>query len=787
MLEADNDGIRTMAIKFMEIVILAQTPKEQKSEPPKAIECDVSLDIIPVSHELLVQAELQEEAGRAIGSLLSLTASPALSSVSLMACISSLTNIARQRPSNMSTVVQTFELLHANLPPHFATSQVTSVRKQLKSQVLSLLRHPSSVESREQITTLLTDLGCSQADIAKNSPKPESSKRARTEGDGSVPQKKIKLDEAPPESVGVGTEAGEAGDHKAATTSGYSNIEAIEMTAADLKSLLTPEAVTDLVMVSIRDLPRRIPKTFRSSYTPIAAAGTDAQVSHLARLLASQMTAVGIGVGAKSKNIQPPSKPSEPSIHRSSSPMRVVSDPRKKSGKESDVSSEKMMVQEEIQESPQDDSSVEKLAESMTELAYLGSLLGVPSIFDPMFPAMYYSFFGSYPSWMQEGMDKETGDTGDAGTPVSSVLSNLVTIPTSKVQEGHKDPVKKEKKPHVAPTPQKLKRIRVFDLSDSVNQMSEEEMKTMTLQAFRRILTTEKVTTQQGIGQARISILINLVTQFGGSYDNALLEFILEDLRANFDLAIAWLFAEYSITESYRQSTRKTLSYDACLTGLLKGACDKLEPRDRLFTRLVLEAPKITPSAMDIIKSYCCTEDRAFLGVTTLKELILKRPHGPQGTEDFLQVLLEITLSNIELARVQALHIAKKFYGKPELASKIERFALQSLQYLLSDFPPFQEDTGDMEVASEWTEETVNLCLQLFISLLPLNHKLLKDLAIIYTSTTPAVKRIILKHIDKPVRAIGMDSPDLLRLVESCPVGGETLIMRMLYILTENC
>ena len=61
----------------------------------------------------------------------------------------------------------------------------------------------------------------------------------------------------------------------------------------------------------------------------------------------------------------------------------------------------------------------------------------------------------------------------------------------------------------------------------------------------------------------------------------ALLEFILEDLRANFDLAIAWLFAEYSITESYRQSARKTLSYDACLTGLLKGAWDKLEPRDR--------------------------------------------------------------------------------------------------------------------------------------------------------------------------------------------------------------
>ena len=37
------------------------------------------------------------------------------------------------------------------------------------------------------------------------------------------------------------------------------------------------------------------------------------------------------------------------------------------------------------------------------------------------------------------------------------------------------------------------------------------------------------------------------------------------------------------------------------------------------------------------------------------------------------------------------------------------------------------------------------------------------------------------------VRTIGMESPELLYLVEKCPVGAETLIMRILYILTENC
>ena len=44
----------------------------------------------------------------------------------------------------------------------------------------------------------------------------------------------LQLDEAPPESGGVGMEVGEPGDHKATTTSGYSNIEAIEMTAAGM-------------------------------------------------------------------------------------------------------------------------------------------------------------------------------------------------------------------------------------------------------------------------------------------------------------------------------------------------------------------------------------------------------------------------------------------------------------------------------------------------------------------------------------------------------------------------
>lgn len=41
-----------------------------------------------------------------------------------------------------------------------------------------------------------------------------------------------------------------------------------------------------------------MPPLFSSAYTPIAAAGTPAQVKHVSRLLATQIHAAGLGPGA---------------------------------------------------------------------------------------------------------------------------------------------------------------------------------------------------------------------------------------------------------------------------------------------------------------------------------------------------------------------------------------------------------------------------------------------------------------------------------------------------------
>ena len=44
-------------------------------------------------------------------------------------------------------------------------------------------------------------------------------------------------------------------------------------------------------------LPDTMPPSFSATYTPIAAAGTDAQKQHLSRLLAQQLTVAGLGKG----------------------------------------------------------------------------------------------------------------------------------------------------------------------------------------------------------------------------------------------------------------------------------------------------------------------------------------------------------------------------------------------------------------------------------------------------------------------------------------------------------
>uniref|UniRef100_A0A0S7EP76 SYMPK n=2 Tax=Poeciliopsis prolifica TaxID=188132 RepID=A0A0S7EP76_9TELE len=171
--------------------------------------------------------------------------------------------------------------------------------------------------------------------------------------------------------------------------------------------------------------------------------------------------------------------------------------------------------------------------------------------------------------------------------------------------------------------------------------------------------------------------------------------------------------------------------------------------------------------------------------MTTLKELIVKRP---SRQFQYLHVLLDLSSHDKEKVRSTALAFLKRMYEKDHLRDYIEKFALNYLQLLVHPNPPsllFGADK-DTEVAAPWTEETVRQCLFLYLSLLPLNHRLVHELASVYTEAIADIKRSVLRAIEQPIRGMGMNSPELLLLVENCPKGAETLVTRCLHILTDK-
>lgn len=131
--------------------------------------------------------------------------------------------------------------------------------------------------------------------------------------------------------------------------------------------------------------------------------------------------------------------------------------------------------------------------------------------------------------------------------------------------------------------------------------------------------------------------------------------------------------------------------------------------------------------------------------------------------------------------RSTALGFIKRMYEKEHLKDCIEKFALTYMQFLVHPNPPSLlfgagEDTGakifgsflyctyhlfllsdiihvvSSEVAAPWTEETVRQCLYLYLSLLPVNHRLVHELAAVYTEAIADIKRSVLRVIEQPVR-----------------------------------
>ena len=141
-----------------------------------------SLEDVPMTLKFLRRRKLEEEARAVFDELLKFHGSSYISNANLMASMSALSTVAKLRPQMFfGKTITAFEMLHANLPPTLAKSQVSSVRKHLKNQLLMLMKTTTLNSFIEKffsnITTLLFDLGASREDVIKALPNFEEMSR----------------------------------------------------------------------------------------------------------------------------------------------------------------------------------------------------------------------------------------------------------------------------------------------------------------------------------------------------------------------------------------------------------------------------------------------------------------------------------------------------------------------------------------------------------------------------------------------------------------------------------
>ena len=230
---------------------------------------------------------------------------------------------------------------------------------------------------------------------------------------------------------------------------------------------------------------------------------------------------------------------------------------------------------------------------------------------------------------------------------------------------------------------------------------------------------------------------------------------------------------------------------------LIKGVIEKTEGKERetLLRRLYLESPNITEESIDMLKAFITISGSAIIVVNLMKDIVIRRPAKKLNCLNFL---MEFCSHDLYEVRQTATQIVMQLHAEEDFKNIIEEYATLYLKFLLNSAPPallFGEDKGRPRLISVWMEDTVKACLNLFLSILTKNQNLLKTLAevyvdaktLVYSNDKPvSVKHTILRELDGPISKISMDSDGLMDLLDDPIEGSETLITRIVHILTDK-
>lgn len=648
-----------------------------------------------------------------------------ISSVNLIACTGTLCTIAKLRPALMPPVVEALNKLNSNLPPTLTDSQVSSVRKQMKMQLLNILRQPSSFELQSKIIRILTDVGASKSEIGRAIPRlsaQEQQKRMKRAAENNAAVAAAQAAKKPRIEVEAKAVEMEVDTDEVAEQLAKSNKLNETFIAEQIK---TVDTVISLVLHYMMSLPEDVPQQFQVDYKPYTWTTMEDQIQRIAKLLAEQMSAKRVGPGAGAITKDPP--------------MRQKVSAEEEKSIIHGLRSEPMDTQEKPEQFDYDD---------------------------------------------EEGGEDEAGETagGNEDDPqrkeevTKKLREHLEKFKGDQLIPKMKQRAKTLKLQEITkPLPKEVKEKFLLDCVQRMLKAEKVSIVGGVSSQYRRILIV--------LGSSFNTTIRDMITKFIFEDPKSRIDFAFAWLFEEYSIAQG--FSRYSHVKAEKEKKTDT-NYSHLLMDLIRYtlAMEDAKKKSKLIRRIYLEAPLLTMEAMNYLIEI--SERTELNGMELVRELLIIRP--PKRLL-LLAVLLKFAVHNNTDLRDMAHENVLRVFEEQIMTQEIEEYALKWLNFLELAEPPeefFHSDYGRADPIFIWTEDLAKVALGLFLVVMPCKAALVQDLCRVYTATSSDMKRTILRAIETPIRKMGADNPELLGLIESCPKGAETLVTRIVYILAEK-
>ncbi|CAA6661820.1 unnamed protein product [Spirodela intermedia] len=341
-----------------------------------------------------------------------------------------------------------------------------------------------------------------------------------------------------------------------------------------------------------------------------------------------------------------------------------------------------------------------------------------------------------------------------------------------------------------------------------VINLTDEQKDHMQKIAYMRIIEAYKHIAVAGGIQLRFALLACLGVEFPLELDawGPLQKHMLEDYlnHDGHELTLNVLYRLYRESEQdkdFFSSTTAISAYETFLLTVAEALRDSFPASDKSLSRLLVEVPYLPKSVIKLLECMCSPEstekdgresqngDRVTQGLSTVWSLILRRP---SNRDICLKIALQSAVHHVEEVRMKAIRlVANKLFPMPSIAKKIEDFANDMLFSVVDQLTPREgpdseglpKSSGTQTVSSSSVLEAQRR-MSLYFALCTKKHSLLQQLFAIYRSMPKSSKQAVHGHIPILVRTVGC-SPDLLRIISELPDGCEGLLIQVLNTLAD--